>query len=68
MRKAEELTAALRGSLSGVDLSPFAARRMTETIADHDAGRRLIPAWLVGMGVALATVLWPMTAASEMLF
>ncbi len=68
MRKAQELTAALRDSLSGVSLSPFAAHRMAEAIADGEAGRRLFPAWLVGLGVALATVLWPMTAASEMFF
>ncbi len=67
MRNEEQLTGALQKGLSGVELSPWAIRRMTDAIIGEDdrPWRRLIPAWLVGLAVALATALWPLTAASE---
>ena len=69
MRDARQLTKALENGLSGVELSPWAVRRMAGAILGEDgrARRRLIPAWLVGLAVALATALWPLTAASELL-
>lgn len=70
MRDERRLKDALENGLSGLRVTPWQAHRLAGVIAAEDGGmprRRAVPAWLVGLGVALATALWPLTAASELL-
>ena len=69
MRDERQLKQALEEGLSGVELSPHAARRMALAIAGEDEApaRRALPAWAVGLAVAVIAALWPLAAASELL-
>ncbi len=68
MRDERQLRKALENGLSGVSLSPFAAHRMALAIAGEAEAprRRFLPAWAVGLAVALITALWPLAAVSEL--
>ncbi len=66
MRDEQKLKQALKDGLSGVNLTPWAARRTAEAIAAEETlpRRRAVPAWTVGLAVALAAALWPLSAVS----